>query len=51
MELLRQISSFGAPVMDLKKIYLTYIGSHCEQSLNDWHSGLTEHNTCDLERV
>ena len=51
MELLRKMSSFGAPVQDLKKIYLTYIRSHCEQSSNVWHSGLTEQNKSDLERV
>ena len=36
---------------DLKKIYLTFIRSHCEQSSNVWHSGLTDLNKSDLERI
>ena len=45
------MSSFGAPVHDLKKIYLTYIRGHCERTANLWHSGLTEYNKSNLERV
>ena len=51
MEILRKMSGFGAPIGDLKKIYLTYIRTHCEQSSTVWHSGLTELNKSDLERV
>ena len=51
MELLRKMSSFGAPKGDLKKIYLTFIRSHCEQSSSVWHSGLTQQNIDDIERI
>ena len=51
MELIRKLSGFGAPISDLKTIYLTYIRSQCEQSINVWHSGLTNQNEIDLERV
>ena len=36
---------------DSKKIYLTFIRSHCEQSSNVWHSGLTDLNKLDLKRI
>ena len=48
MEIIRKMSGFGAPIGDLMKIYLTFIRSHCEQSSNVWHSGLTELNKSDL---
>ena len=51
MELIRKLSGFGAPISDLKTIYLTYIRSQCEQSSNVWHSGLTSQNEIDLERI
>ena len=51
MELLRKLSKFGAPVEDLKKVYITFIRSHCEQSSSVWHSGLTLQNTKDIERI
>ena len=51
MELLRRLSGFGAPVGDLKSIYMTFIRSHCEQSCVVWHSGLTIQEENDLERV
>ena len=51
MELLRKLSGFGAPISDLKTIYLTFIRSQLEQSSNVWHSGLTNQNKIDLERV
>ena len=34
MEILRKMAGFGAPMGDLKKVYLTFIRSHCEQSSN-----------------
>ena len=34
MELLRKLSGFGAPISDLKTIYLTFIRNECEQSSN-----------------
>ena len=51
MELLRKLSGFGAPIVDLKTVYLTFVRSHCEQSSSLWHSGLTVHEENDLERV
>ena len=49
MELLRRISSFGAPIQDLK--YVLFIKSLLEQSATLWHSSLTKENEEDLERV
>ena len=51
MELLRRILNFGASVDDLKNIYILYVRTLLEQSCSVWHSGLTEENTQDLERV
>ena len=45
------MSSFGAPREDLKKMYLTFIRSHCEQFSSVWHSGLTQQNIDDIERI
>ena len=36
---------------DLKSIYFLYVRTLLEQSCSVWHSGLTEENTQDLERV
>ena len=51
MELLRKVASFGAPVEDLKVIYILFISSLLEQSATVWHSSLTRENSDDLERV
>ena len=51
MELLRKISSFGASFDELKNIYILYVRSLLEQSCTVWHSGLTEENAQDLERI
>ena len=51
MEILRRVSSFGAPVQDLKEIYILFIRSLLEQSATVWHSSLTQENAEDLERV
>ena len=51
MELLRRVASFGASVEDLKLIYILFVRSHLEQSATVWHSGLTQENRNDLERV
>ena len=51
MELLRKVSNFGASWDDLKNIYILFVRSHLEQSCTVWHSGLTEENSNDLERV
>ena len=34
-----------------KEIFLTLIRSHCEQSSSVWHSGLTQQNIDDNERI
>ena len=51
MVLLRKLCEFGAPIQDLKTIYITYIRSILEQSAIVWHSSLTEENIQDLSRV
>ena len=51
MEVLRKMSNFDPSLDDLKTIYISYVRSHLEQSCTVWHSGLTEENTKDLERV
>ena len=51
MLLLRKLCEFGAPIKDLKTIYVTYIRSILEQSAVVWHSGLSEENKQDLSRV
>ena len=51
MQLLRKVASFGASEDDLKNIYFLYVRSQLEQSAVVWHSGLTEENAADLERV
>ena len=51
MELIRKLSGFGAPLSDLKIVYITFIRSLCEQSSNVWHSSLTVENEEDLERI
>ena len=51
MEMLRKLSSFGAPPSDLKQIYIMFIRSLLEQSSSVWHSSLTVECENDLERV
>ena len=51
MQLLCKVASFGAPLEDLKTIYILYVRSILEQSAVVWHSSLTEENKTDLERV
>ena len=51
MELVRKLSGFGAPTSDLKIIYVTFVRSQLEKSSCVWHSGLTQENEVDLERV
>ena len=51
MILLRKLSEFGAPIEDLKTIYISYIRSVLEQNAVVWHFALTEQNKQDLERV
>ena len=51
MELLKRVTSFGALLDDMKKIYYLFVRSFLEQSATVWHSSLTEENSADLERV
>ena len=51
MELIRKLAGFGAPLSDLKIVYLTFIRSLCEQSCTVWHSSLSVQNEEDIERV
>ena len=51
MQLLQNISNFGASSQDLKQIYILYVRSLLEKSCTVWHSGLTEENSQDLERI
>ena len=51
MEILRRVSNFGAPIEDLKDIYVLFVRSMLEQSAVVWHSSLTKENIDNLERV
>ena len=51
LQLLRKIVSFGAPIQDLKQIYILFLRSLLEQSATVWHSSLSLQNTTDIERV
>ena len=51
MQILRIASTFDPSWADLKIIYTAYIRSLLEQSCTVWHSGLTQENSEDLERV
>ena len=51
MQLLRIATNFTSNWEDLKIIYISYIRSYLEQSCVVWHSGLTQENTQDLERI
>ena len=51
MQLLHEMSNFGAPLNDMKDIYVLFIRSILEQSSTIWHSSLTQENIDDLERV
>ena len=51
MQLLRKVASFGAPIDDLKEIYILFVRSILEQSATVWHSSISSDNGNDLERV
>ena len=51
MQLLHKLIEYNVPIKDLILIYILYIRSVLEQSAVVWHSGLTEDNKSDLERV
>ena len=42
MDLLKKVPMFGASIADLKKVHITFITSHREQSSSVWPSILTE---------
>ena len=51
MRLLHKLSEFSPPIEDLVTIYTSYVRSILEQSCTVWHSGLTQDDSADLERV
>ena len=51
MELVRKMASFGTSVDDLKNIYFHFIRSLLEQSATVWHSGLSDENSNEIERM
>ena len=51
MQLVRKVASFGAPLEDLKDIYILFVRSILEQSATVWQSSITMENKTDLERV
>ena len=51
MRLLHKISEFSPPIEDLVTIYTSYTRSILEQSCTVWHSGLTQEDSEDLERI
>jgi len=51
MLLLSRAAAYTSNSHDLKRVYLTYIRSHLDQSAVVWHSSLTIKNRNDIERV
>ena len=51
MQLLHKISNFGAPLNDMKEVYVLFVRSLLEQTSELCHSSLTQENIEDLERV
>lgn len=51
MEILRRVASFGAPIEDLRQIYILFVRSLIEQSAVVWHSSLSEDEITSIERV
>ena len=51
MQLLHKMSNFGAPLNDMKEVYVLFVRSLLEQTSELWHSSLTQDNIEDLERV
>ena len=51
MRILHHLSEYSVPVEDMTLIYILYIRSILEQSAVVWHSGLTQENRTDIERV
>ena len=51
MTMLHYLLEYNPPINDLLTIYTLYIRSMLEQSAVVWHSGLSEENKADLERV
>ena len=51
MEILRRVASFGAPIEDLRQIYILFVRSLIEQSAVVWHSSLSEDEITSIEHV
>ena len=51
MKILHTAAKFTSNISDLKIIYKTYIRSVLEYGANVWHSGLTNQNKNDIERL
>ena len=51
MLILNKLYEFKVPDEDMLNIYVLYLRSILEQSCVVWHSGLTDEESCDLERV
>ena len=51
MPLLTKLYEFNIPVKDLVLIYIIFIRSKLEYACPVWHSGITQEETEDLERV
>ena len=51
MKILHTAAKFTSNISDLKIIYNQYIRSVLEYGSNVWHSGLTEQNKNDIERL
>ena len=51
LEIIRRLVSFNVPRNDLRTIYILFVRSILEKSAVVWHSGLTDEERCNIERV
>ena len=51
MVILRNLSNFNMPIIELLNIYILYIRSVVEQSLVVWNSSITQEECLEIERV
>ena len=49
--MLRRLKSLGTELPELKDIYIQQVRSVLEFAVPVWHSGLTQGDSCDIERV
>ena len=49
--MLRILKGFKLPVEDLLSVYCTYVRPVVEYCASVWHSGLTEHQRIQIERI